>query len=637
MIETLLLDSEDHFYGGGEKFTRLDHVGRTIRTWQRNPYGTRTELAYKNMPILVGTRGYGIFVDLPTAVTFHLGSLSNRSYTIQAAGRELDYYLIGGAPKEIVAGYTELTGRPAVPPEWAFGLWASSAFVKTTEASVKAQAERLRKEDIPCDVYHFDCFWQRPLMWCDLEWDAERFPDPPRLLKELHAQGFHNCLWENPYVATQSTMYQEGAAKGYFLRRPDGSVYESLVWSLRSERGMGLCGILDFTNPEAVAWFRKKHEGLLAQGVDSFKTDFGEEIPADARFHNGLSGTEMRNPYGLLYQREVFETTKAHAGRAVIWARSGAPGSQRYPGHWSGDPECTFEDFANSLRGGLAAAMSGLAHWSQDIGPFWGTPTPELYIRSSQCGLFTSLSRYHGAAPRDPWLYGEEALRIFRQYARLRSRLVPYLYSYAWEAAETGIPLMRPMVLEFFDDPAGYAFDLQYCLGRELLVSPVVHADGWVTTYLPRGRWMDWWSGAVHEGSTTIRRQVPLHEMPLYLRENSLLPLGPERNHVGERPADPLTLEAFVTTEAEFTLRSDAGRLTFRARRRGSQLSLEASDTPCTYILRLHHAGTPASVQADGTALSRLELPALQGAAAGWAIDRNVLTVKARALEFEIR
>ena len=172
VIETLLLDSEDHFYGGGEKFTRLDHVGRTIRTWQRNPYGTRTELAYKNMPILVGTRGYGIFVDLPTAVTFHLGSLSNRSYTIQAAGRELDYYLIGGAPKEIVAGYTELTGRPAVPPEWAFGLWASSAFVKTTEASVKAQAERLRKEDIPFDVYHFDCFWQRPLMWCDLEWDA---------------------------------------------------------------------------------------------------------------------------------------------------------------------------------------------------------------------------------------------------------------------------------------------------------------------------------------------------------------------------------------------------------------------------------------------------------------------------------
>jgi alpha-D-xyloside xylohydrolase len=636
VVETLLLDPEDHFYGGGEKFTRLDHVGRTIRTWQRNPYGTRTELAYKNMPILVGTRGYGIFVDVPTAVTFHLGSLSNRSYTIQAAGRELDYYLIAGTPKEIVAAYTDLTGKPAVPPEWAFGLWASTAFIQATEASVKEQAARLRKEGIPCDVYHFDCFWQKPLMWCDFEWDTARFPDPPRLLKELHEQGFHNCLWENPYVAVQSAMYQEGAAKGYFLRRLDGSIYEALLWSQRSERGMGLCAIVDLTNPEAVAWFRKKHETLLAQGVDAFKTDFAEEIPEDARFHNGLTGAEMHNPYALLYQREVFETTKAHAGRAVIWGRSGAPGSQRYPGHWSGDPECTFADFASSVRGGLAAAMSGLAHWGQDMGGFWGTPSPELFVRWSQCGFFSSLSRYHGATARDPWLFGEEALRIFRQYARLRSRLVPYLYSYAWDAAETGIPLMRPMVLEFSEDPAGYAFDLQYCLGRELLISPVVSPDGWVTTYLPRGRWMDWWSGAVHEGPTTLRRQVPLQELPLYLRENSLLPLGPERNHVRERPADPLTVEAFVTMQAEFTLKSDAGQIVLRCRRQGSEAIFEASDAPCTFILRLHQCDSPTRVLADGRPLPRLEPTALTAAETGWAQEGRILAAKARARQIRI-
>jgi alpha-D-xyloside xylohydrolase len=636
VVETLLLDPEDHFYGGGEKFTRLDLVGRTIRCWQRNPFGARTELAYKNMPILVGTRGYGLFVDVPTAVTFHLGSLSNRSYTIHAAGRELDYYLIAGTPKEIVAAYTNLTGKPAVPPEWAFGLWASSAFIQANESSVKEQTGRLRAEGIPCDVYHFDCFWQKPLMWCDFEWDTTRFPDPPRLLKELHQRGFHNCLWENPYVAVQSTMYQEGAAEGYFLRRPDGSTYEALLWSQRSERGMGLCSIVDLTNPEAVAWFRRKHEALLAQGADSFKTDFAEEIPEDARFYNGLTGVEMHNPYALLYQREVFETTKAHAGRAVIWARSGAPGSQRYPGHWSGDPECTFADFANSLRGGLAASMSGLAHWGQDMGGFWGTPTPELFVRWSQCGFFSSLSRYHGATARDPWLFGEEALRIFRQYAKLRSRLVPYLYSYAWDAAETGIPLMRPMVLEFFEDPAAYAFDLQYCLGRELLVSPVVHPDGWVTTYLPRGRWMDWWSGQVHEGSTTLRRQVPLDEMPLYLRENSLLPLGPERSHVGERPADPLTLEAFVTTQAEFTLRSDGRRTVLRCQRHDRRVLFEASDAPCTYILRLHYCDPPTRVQADGRPLPHLEPGALEAAEAGWAQDGRIVLVKARAAEVEI-
>jgi len=636
VVENLLLDPEDHFYGGGEKFTRLDLVGRTIRCWQRNPYGARQELAYKNVPFIVGNRGYGIFVDVPTAVTFHLGSRSNRTYTIEAEGQELDYYFIVGTPKEIVAGYTDLTGKAAVPPEWAFGLWASTYFIEATDATVREQTQRFRSEGIPCDVYNFDCFWQRRFMWCDFEWDGARFPDPPRLLKELHQQGFRVCLWENPYISTQSPLYQDLAAKGYLLRRPDGSAYESLLWSQRSERGMGLCAMLDFTNPEAVAWFRETHERLLAQGADTFKADFAEEIPTDARFHNGLTGAEMHNPYPLLFQREVFEAIRAHHGRAVIWARSGAPGSQRYPIHWSGDPECTFVDLANNLRGGLASAMSGFAHWSQDIGGFWGDPSPELYIRWAQCGFLSPLSRIHGATARDPWLFGEDALRIFRRYARFRSRLVPYLYSYAWEAAETGTPLIRPMVLEFPDDPAGYAFDLQYCLGRELLVSPVVHTDGWVTTYLPQGRWMDWWTGTMHEGSTTIRRQVPLEEIPLYVRENSLVVLGPERSHVAERPVDPLTIEAFVTTRAEFVMRSDSGRLVLRCRREGRQVVFEASDGACTHILRLHEAEPPSRVQADGVVLPHLDAAALERATGGWTLDGRVLIVKARARQLEV-
>ena len=576
VVETLLLDPEDHFYGSGERFTRLDLVGRTVRIWNRNSYGARSELAYKNLPLVVGSRGYGIFVDVPTAVTFHLGSASNRAYTVEAAGEELDYYLIAGTPKEIVSAYTELTGRPAVPPEWAFGLWASTCFVQFTTASVLEIARRLRAEGIPCDVFHLDSFWQRALMWCDFEWDSARIPDPKHLLAELHREGFHNCLWINPYVSLQSALYREGASHGYFLRRPDGTVYHPVVWSQRTERGMGLCAIVDFTNPAAAAWYRGKLEAQLAIGADSFKPDFAEEIPDDAVFANGLTGAEMHNPYPLLYQKEVFDATRAHASRVVAWSRSAAPGVQRYPGHWSGDPECTFLDLANTLRGGLAAAMSGLAYWSHDIGGFWGDPSPDLFVRWAQAGFLSGLSRYHGATAREPWRFGDEALRIFRQYARLRSRLVPYLVAYGWQASEDGVPLMRPMVMEFPDDPAGYAFDLQYCLGRELLVSPVVRADGWVTTYLPRGRWTDWWSGALHEGSTTIRRQVPLRELPLYVRENSLVVLGPERSHVGERPADPLTVEAFVTTAAAFALRGDGGAVDLACRRRGGELTFEA-------------------------------------------------------------
>ena len=636
VVETLLLDPEDHFFGGGERFTRLDLVGRTVRIWNRNPYGARSELAYKNLPVLVGSRGYGLFVDVPTAVSFHLGG-SNRAYSVEAAGAELDYYLIAGTPKEILTAYTELTGRPAVPPEWAFGLWASTCFVPFTEASVLEQARRLRSEGIPCDVMNLDCFWQRAQMWCDFEWDASRIPDPQRLLAELHREGFHNCLWINPYVSLQSVLYQEGAAHGYFLRRPDGSIYHPIVWNQRTERGMGLCAIVDFTNPDAARWFRGKLEAQLALGVDSFKPDFGEEIPEDARFANGHTGSEMHNPYPLLFQREVFEATRGHADRVVAWSRSAAPGVQRYPGHWSGDPECTFIDLANTLRGGLAAAMSGLAYWSHDIGGFWGDPSPELFVRWAQLGLLSALSRYHGATPRDPWRFGDEALAIFRRYARLRSRLVPYLVSYGWQASEDGVPLMRPMVLEFPDDPAGYAFDLQYCLGRELLVSPVVRADGWVTTYLPRGRWTDWWSGTVHEGPTTLRRQVPLGDVPLYVRDDSLVVLGPERSHVGERATDPLTIEGFVTTAAAFTLRGDTGTVELRCRRAGGEVVLEASATPVTLVLRLHEAAAATTVSADGRALARLEAVALERSETGWAVDGPIVVVKARARRIEIR
>jgi alpha-D-xyloside xylohydrolase len=629
-VETLQLDPEDHFYGGGERFTRLDLVGRSVRIWNRNPYGARSELAYKNIPLIVGSRGYGLFVDVPAAVTFHLGNRSNRAYTVEAAGPELDYYVIAGTPKEILAAYGELTGRPAVPPEWAFGLWASTCFVRFTTESVLAQAHRLRAEGIPCDVFHLDSFWQRPYMWCDFEWDAERIPDPAALLAQLHRDGFHNCLWINPYVSIQSGLYGEGARKGYFLRRPDGSVYHPVVWSQRSERGMGLCAIVDFTNPDAARWFRDRLEAQLALGADSFKPDFAEEIPEDACFRDGGTGADRHNPYPLLYQREVFETVRARSGRAVSWSRSAAPGVQRYPGHWSGDPECTFIDLANTVRGGLAASMSGLAYWSHDIGGFWGDPTPELYVRWAQCGFLSPLSRYHGATPRDPWLFGEEALAIFREYARLRSRLVPYLESYGWEAAATGIPLMRPMVLEFPDDPAGYAFDLQYCLGRELLVSPVVHPDGWVTTYLPRGRWLDWWSEAVLDGPATVRRRVPLREIPLYLRENSLLVLGPERSHVGERPADPVTVEAFVTSEATFTLRRAAGTIELRCRRDGARLAFEASDTPASFVLRVRHGDAPRAVTADGKVLPRLAREGLDAGAGGWLVDERAVVVRAR-------
>src|SRR5262249_22445705 len=270
-------------------------------------------------------------------------------------------------------------------------------------------------------------------------------------------------------------------------------------------------------------------------------------------------------------------------------------------------------------------------------GGFWGDPSPELFVRWAQLGFFSALSRFHGATPREPWRYGDEALRIFRLYARLRSRLIPYLASYGWRASEDGVPLMRPMVMEFPDDPAGYAFELQYCLGRELLVSPVVREDGAVTTYLPRGTWTDWWSGAVYEGPTTIQRPVPLDELPIYIRDESLVVLGPERNHVAERPADPLTLDAFVPNVTSFTLRGDSGAVALSCAHRDHAITFDASEATATFIVRIRQGMWATAVSADGRALPRIDTGELERVAAGWTVDGQSVVVKARASRIEIR
>ncbi len=631
-FETFLLDPDDHWYGLGEKFMPLDKRGRTVTTWQNNAAGARTEQAYKNIPLVMTPRGYGIFVNSTSRVTFWLGSRSNRTWTIEVPGGAFEYFLIAGTLEEILASYARLTGFPPVPPQWSFGLWASTCFLPTDETKVRARARRLREEQIPADVIHLDCYWQPPMQWCDLTWDREAFPRPEAMVADLHSQGFKVCLWENTYVPIHSPRFREGAARGYFLTQPDGTVYTAQMWAGAGGAARALCAIVDFTNPAAAAWFRGLHEPLLAMGVDAFKTDFGEEIPTDAVFHNGRTGVEMRNLYARLYQELVFEMLRERYGRGFIWARAACPGVQRFPTHWSGDPQCTYEDMAATLRGGLSAGMSGLAFWSHDLGGFKGTPTPDLYVRWAQFGLLSTHSRYHGTTLRDPWEFGEEALAIFRRYAELRYRLLPYFYTYAWKAAETGLPVMRPLVLRYQNDPATFGMDLEYLLGDELLIAPVFNPEGRVTVYLPRGRWTEWWTGEVHQGPTALHLKVPLDVLPIFVRENSLIPLGPVMPYVGERDTDPLAVEAYVTGEASFALRQDEGSTNLGVRRSGQQVEFTASQASVTYVLRVHGCSGAETVTADDSVVTRVATEKeMMTNAAGWTTGAGVTAVKARA------
>ncbi|CAM5273003.1 Alpha-xylosidase OS=Streptomyces glaucescens OX=1907 GN=SGLAU_03435 PE=3 SV=1 [Streptomyces glaucescens] len=446
VLAQLALGVGEQIYGLGERFTPFVKNGQVVDVWQADG-GTSSEQAYKNIPFYLSSRGYGVFVNHPGAVSFEVGSESVGQVQFSVADQTLEYYVVAGpTPKDVLTRYTALTGRPALPPAWSFGLWLSTSFTTDyDEPTVMSFVDGMAERGIPLSVFHFDCFWMREYQWCDFRWDPEVFPDPEGMLARLKARGLKVSAWINPYIAQKSPLFDEAAALGHLVRRPNGDVWQWDLW----QAGMGL---VDFTSPDARAWFRSKLKPLLDQGVDCFKTDFGERIPTDVVWHDGSDPERMHNYYTQLYNQTVFEllTEERGPGEAVLFARSATAGGQQYPVHWGGDCWSSFEAMAESLRGGLSLSLSGFGFWSHDIGGFEGTPVPSVFKRWLAFGLLSSHSRLHGSSSyRVPWEFGEEAVDVARRFTLLKHRLMPYLYGAAVAAHRTGVPVMRPMVLEF--------------------------------------------------------------------------------------------------------------------------------------------------------------------------------------------
>ena len=385
--------------------------------------------------------------------------------------------------------YTALTGRPPVPPRWAFGMWMSRA-AYPNRAEMLEVANRLRAEEIPCDVFHIDPSWMERGYYneigvevCNFNWNTKDWGTPQALFQEFAEKGFGICLWINPYFSPDSPAYAEAKASGYLVKTPAGEVSD-LEFNLHA-------GIIDLTNPAAKTWWQARLIDLLQKRATVFKVDFGDRVPENALFFNGKSGREMHNLFVHLYAQAVFEAVEQVRGTGFIWRRPGYIGSQRYPGSWAGDTQVSWEGMAGALRGGLSAAFTGEAFWSHDIGGFVGQkPSEELYIRWAQFGLLSPLARFHGTTPREPWHYGERALEVTRAYTRLRYSLIPYLLACAHESAASGLPLLRPMVLEFPAEPRIDAIDDQYMLGPELLVAPVFQPGARARmVYFPTGSW----------------------------------------------------------------------------------------------------------------------------------------------------
>ncbi|MFD7877826.1 alpha-xylosidase [Streptomyces sp. NPDC059766] len=561
-------------YGLGERFGPLVKNGQVVDIWNADG-GTATEQAYKNVPFYLTNAGYGVFVDHPGKVSFEVGSESVSRVQFSVEAQQLTYYVIyGPTPKEILRKYTALTGRPALPPAWSFGLWLSTSFTTSyDEETVTKFIDGMRDRELPLSVFHFDCFWMREFNWCDFRWDPRVFPDPEGMLARLKERGLRISAWINPYIAQRSPLFAEGRALGHLLRRPDGSVWQWDLW----QPGMAL---VDFTSPAARDWYAQKLKALLDQGVDCFKTDFGERVPVDVAWSDGSDPERMHNYYPYLYNRTVFDVLREHRGEgeAVVFARSATAGSQQFPVHWGGDCEASYESMAESLRGGLSLGLSGFGYWSHDIGGFEGTPSPALFKRWIAFGLLSSHSRLHGSSSyRVPWLFDEEAVDVLRRFTRLKLALMPYLYDAARTAHTEGTPVMRAMALEFPDDPGCAHLERQYMLGPDLLVAPVFSDEGDVTYYVPEGDWTDFLTGRTVSGPRWVRERHGFDSVPLLVRPGAVIPVGA----VADRPdydfADGVTLRAYgLRRGARVTVR--AGDVTFTVVREGDTLRASCED-----------------------------------------------------------
>ncbi|GGL14402.1 alpha-xylosidase [Mangrovihabitans endophyticus] len=597
--EQLDLDVGEAVYGLGERFGPLVKNGQSVDIWNADG-GTSSEQAYKNVPFFVTNRGYGVLVDHPGRVSFEVGSEVVSRTQFSVAGQSMSYLVIyGPTPADVLRKYTALTGRPARPPAWSFGLWLTTSFTTSyDEETVTSFVDGMAERDIPLSVFHFDTFWMREFSWCDFEWDARIFPDPAAMLKRLSDRGLRTCVWINPYIAQRSAMFAEGMARGFLVRKPDGDVWQWDRW----QAGMAL---VDFTNPDAAAWYAGKLRALLEMGVDAFKSDFGERIPTEVVWHDGSDPERMHNYYTQLYNKTVFDVLvqQRGVGDAVVYARSATVGGQQFPVHWGGDSSATFASMAESLRGGLSLASSGFGFWSHDIGGFEGRPDPAVFKRWIPFGLLSSHSRLHGNQTyRVPWLFDDESVQVLRSFTRLKHRLMPYLYAAAWRAHTEGLPMMRPMPFAFPDDPACTHLDRQYLLGGDLLVAPVFTVDGDVSYYVPDGRWTRFGSGDIVEGPRWVRERHGFDSVPLLVRPGAVIATGTRDDRPDYDYRDGVTLCLHEPAEGTTTVTvpglASGTATVFRVRRRGASVRVERDGAALSWRV-LVAGGEPVDVAAD--------------------------------------
>ena len=562
VIASKLLQPGEHIYGLGEKAFGLDRRGHAFEMWNTDPqgYAPGQDPLYLNIPFylgLHGKQGYGVFFDNSYRSYFDLGATQFDRLRFAAVGGEMRYYFFYGPDlRTVVERYTDLTGRMPLPPLWALG-YQQSRWSYYPDGQVRDVARQFRARAIPCDAIYLDIHYMRG--YRSFTWHRRRFPDPRRLTADLRSIGIKAVVSVDPAIKADRrySACRTGLEEDVFCKYPDGTLFSGPVWP-------GAAYFPDFTAPHVRAWWAGLHRELLETGVVGIWLDMNEpavfggarcETLPDEIVHSveGRGGThaEIHNVYALQMARATYEgwETWRPMERPFILTRSGYAGIQRYAAHWTGDNESTWEHLRLSIPMVLGLGLSGVPFTGSDTGGFDGTPDGELVVRWNQLGAFTPFFRNHTALwtpPQEPWAHGVPYENLNRAAIELRYRLLPYIYTAFWQSTERGLPVARPLCLEFQAEPETHTLDDQFLLGDALLVAPVC-TPGAVArqVYLPAGPWYDFWTGLRYDGPTTISVPAPLGMVPIFARGGTVVPMWPLMQYAGQRPVTVLTLNIY--------------------------------------------------------------------------------------------
>ncbi len=554
------LSAGERIIGFGERYDRLDQRGNRLDVRVYEPYkrqwtGSRT---YLPMPFFISSAGWGAWLRTSRRVWFDVGASNPDVLAVEAdvdpRQPAVELVVVEGTPQQVLAAFLDYSGPATLPPDWVFRPWMS-ANEWNTQRRVMDEVRRGRELGIPAGVLVIEAWSDEtsfaifrdaeyrprtdggPHRLADFSFPAGgAWPDPKAMVDELHRLDMRLLLWQVPLMKRRRDLAGQAlhdwdamVRNGYAVRRRGGQPYRNRGWWFPD----GL--LLDFTNEEAREWWLSKRRYLVEElAIDGFKTDGGEHAWGDdLRYADGRTGAEANNEYPVLYQAAYHELLRQHRSDGATFSRSGFVGSARYPAFWAGDEDSTWEGFRAAIIAGQQAGVSGIFFWGWDIGGFSGeVPSSELYLRSTAMATFCPVMQYHSeynahrrpCRDRTPWNIAERngdpfVVDVYRRFAQLRERLVPYLARESRHAVAASLPLMRPMAFDDPSDEAAWERSLQYRLGRDLIVAPVTEpgAERW-PVYLPAGRWVDLWSGERVEGPVTLEREAAIGVIPVWTR-----------------------------------------------------------------------------------------------------------------------